>query len=1143
MSKHIYKNDSGSSSYIASISNGGTGGASAAQAADKLGLLTTDMLGVEKGLALLESVSGQPVLSMVTLGDEAIVNRVSVIGLTNADINTQQTYTIVNYDSFTKYVVVAINGSVDSVNGAEIRYTTPALPGECGFTINGQKILLRAIAGAYVNPPTITSPVNNSLDKGPDATITTSPFQTTGGTDNHLSTDYHIAEDPLFETGFVTYSNQIAGKTSFTIPSLQAVKTYYIRARHRGEMLSVSGWSAVVMFTTKTVYKPNKPSITSPLNAQEGLGPNLTATSSTYSLTGSSGSSLADVEWQLSKSNTFSPLINSSSETGLNAIWNNIDYASTYYLRMRHTSNIGTTPSDWSDVISFMSGAIPNPNTPTITAPVGQQDIDVILTADAFHSDVGETHASSTWQISTDSSFATIVSTKSVTNSTTHLTTYTVLGLNTATTYYARVSYKSDQGRSTAFSAPVSFNTLGVLVDTPTITFVSGADPYLNALSSYYVANDSAGPVSKMHWQVYSTSDFTSGVVYDQEDSYNGTGNPSLTGIYLPPSTVLYFRMRYKSANGFYSGYSNVLTSTSRSYLTAPTLNTTTVAEATGTFSWNRGSNTVVGVGTSYRFSLYPTSDFSGVGIDINTISTTINATLVYGTTYYWKVEQTDTLTSAGYTEVKTSTTGTVSVGAQPVVIYNITSSVDTYNEGQVATFILTKSRDDGSGDHIDVSGTAIRNFDYTVSGADIGMLSITPIAQNVINIPTIADNSTDGDKSLTLVWRTGSGSGPIVASKTVWISDTSLTPGPVVNSPIITTTDSTGPGVSFTSTVYSANSSAGELISAVWEWSAFADFSQFNYWDSPITGNAYTTNFSNHYLPAHSDMYVRLRLISSSGAAGLSNVVTVSQYQTYVFVGAVTSPQPNGVIDPTYGDIAISPTTSVFSNLSGFTGETYLKLWKVGNPETSASLIGGSYVDYAGQSYGLLGLEYGQSYYAKVRSVVSADFLLGRFYASEESGAIIFQTRPHSAYIVNQTQVTSIENIGLINGGPYSYFKITGKFILQPGTVLFAVSASYNESYALFGGCTFGAPSTITDPIYNSLFGHHREYVSQSGLNDVNGVIFKEIMQSAINPVQPFNGWSLAHFAYSYPASVKINGAGGFFEIVTNNTPDGSGV
>jgi hypothetical protein len=923
MTKRVYKNDSGYSSYVAGISNGGTSGATVKQAVDRLGLLTVDMLGAEKGLAVLESVDGQPVLPMSVINDESIANKISVLGLTNIDTNTQLSYTIVNFDSFTKYTVVAVNGSVDSVMGPEIRYTPPTTPGECGFTINGQKILLRAIVGAYVNPPTITSPANNSSDKGPDVTITTSSFQTTGGIDNHLSTDYHIAEDPLFETGFVTYSNQITGKTSFTISSLQAAKTYYVKARHRGEALSVSGWSPVVIFTTKVEYKPDKPFISSPLNAQEGLGPSLTATSSAYSLAESSQSTLIDVEWHLSKSNTFSPLINSSSESGLNAVWNNIDYASAYYLRMRHSSNIGTVPSDWSDVISFMSGAIPNPNTPTITAPVGQQDIDLTLVADAFHSDGGEIHASSTWQISTDSNFATILTTKSVTDSAIFLTTYTVTGLNTASTYYARVSYKSNQGRSSTFSAPVTFNTLGVLVNTPSISFVNGTDPYLNALASLYTANASAGGVSKMHWQVYTTSDFTSGVIYDQEDNYNGTGNPSLTGIYLPPETVLYFRMRYKSANDFYSGYSNVLASTSKTYLTTPALNTATVTETTGVFTWNRGNNTIPGVTTTYRFTISVTPDFSSGTANINTSATTLNATLVYGTTYYWKVQQTDTLASVAYTEVKTSTTGTVSVGVQPAVIYTVTSSSDTYNEGESAVFVLTKSREDTSGDFLTFSGSAGNAADINYPLENTLTFGTGNNAQLIVTAPLLADNFTDGDKTLTANWRTGSITGPIVASKTVFITDISLTPIPSVSAPVILNPSggsvNIGPSLllQIPSPVFT-NALNPVLLSVTWQASLSSDFSTIlrTMSGSGVLGLSLVDNLLDNL---SADIYYRCRyviafLASSGGNSGPQyDVISYSDWSNSVMINVA--------------DIFLSPGTLSKITYSDNTNTTLLNV------------------------------------------------------------------------------------------------------------------------------------------------------------------------------------------------------------------------
>jgi hypothetical protein len=1022
--------------------------------------------------------------------------------------------------------------------GPEIRYTAPTTPGECGFTINGQKILLRAIVGAYVNPPTITSPVNNSLDKGPDVTITTSSFQTTGGIDNHLSTDYHIAEDPLFETGFVTYSNQITGKTSFTISSLQAAKTYYVRARHRGEALSVSGWSPVVIFITKVEYKPNKPFISSPLNAQEGLGPSLTATSSAYSLAESSQSTLIDVEWQLSKSNTFSPLIGSSSESGLNAVWNNIDYASTYYLRMRHSSNIGTVPSEWSDVISFMSGAIPNPNTPTITAPVGQQDIDLTLVADAFHSDGGEIHASSTWQISTDSNFATILTTKSVTDSTIFLTTYTVTGLNTASAYYARVSYKSDQGRSSTFSAPVTFNTLGVLVNTPSISFVNGTDPYLNALASLYTANASAGGVSKIHWQVYTTSDFTSGVIYDQEDSYNGTGNPSLTGIYLPPETVLYFRMRYKSANGFYSDYSNVLASTSKTYLTTPTLNTATVTETTGVFSWNRGNNTIPDVTTTYRFTISATPDFSSGTANINTSAATLNATLVYGTTYYWKIEQTDTLVSVGYTEVKTSTTGTVSVGAQPAVVYTVTSSSDTYNEGESAVFVLTKSREDTSGDFLTFSGSAGNAADINYPLENTLTFGTGNNAQLIVTVPLLADNFTDGDKTLTANWRTGSNTGPIVASKTITVVDVSLSPviQPSVQQPTLTFTHNTGPNLSILATDYSANAEAGVLETVIWQWSSDGTFAVVNgehrIDSTGSTGHNFNnTNYrvlNNIYLPPGTTIYIRVIYISASATNAVSNFISASiASDAYITAGTITNP-PNGTINfPLAGAIEIPISTTQFKFFPGYQSTTFLNVWDASFNENSAQeWIMSPLVENPGTIISSLNLDYDTLYNARIRTVAQADFFSGNAIVSAQSPITTFRTKPAVAYSVGLAVIDTQVNTAGNN------WVVTGHFVKQnPEDVLHTLSYPDSDTQVKFLFCSPGAPASVIDPILNPVntyvWGNHRDTMPNTMVNMVNYFgpdayhYFNQLYLAMVN--NGFNPGGVPYAGLLYPDGVFI--------------------
>ena len=100
--------------------------------------------------------------------------------------------------------------------------------------------------------------------------------------------------------------------------------------------------------------------------------------------------------------------------------------------------------------------------TPTITAPTsGATNLGptVAFTATAFVS-VADTHASSDWQVASDSGFATIVS--STTNDTVNLTSWTSGDLAANTTFYARVRYKGTSGNYSSWSAAVSFTTKSV---------------------------------------------------------------------------------------------------------------------------------------------------------------------------------------------------------------------------------------------------------------------------------------------------------------------------------------------------------------------------------------------------------------------------------------------------------------------------------------------------------------------------------------------------------------------------------------------------------------------------------------------------------------------------------------------------------
>lgn len=117
-------------------------------------------------------------------------------------------------------------------------------------------------------------------------------------------------------------------------------------------------------------------------------------------------------------------------------------------------------------IFSNEGGVLETVNTPSITSPSSgssQSPDNISFTSSAFSSSSsGATHASSDWEISTNSAFTTIV--KSAYASTSDKTSWSVSGLTGGTTYYVRVKYTSSSGSESGWSTPVSFNTTSVQI-------------------------------------------------------------------------------------------------------------------------------------------------------------------------------------------------------------------------------------------------------------------------------------------------------------------------------------------------------------------------------------------------------------------------------------------------------------------------------------------------------------------------------------------------------------------------------------------------------------------------------------------------------------------------------------------------------
>ena len=109
---------------------------------------------------------------------------------------------------------------------------------------------------AYVNVPSILSPVNNSIDLGPNVTFTGSIFAASGGTDTHEGSDWQLATDAAFSNIVSSVTNSGVDKTNWSVSGLLVDTVYYARVRYKGFIMGYSNWSNISTFTTKSNFIP-----------------------------------------------------------------------------------------------------------------------------------------------------------------------------------------------------------------------------------------------------------------------------------------------------------------------------------------------------------------------------------------------------------------------------------------------------------------------------------------------------------------------------------------------------------------------------------------------------------------------------------------------------------------------------------------------------------------------------------------------------------------------------------------------------------------------------------------------------------------------------------------------------------------------
>ena len=177
-----------------------------------------------------------------------------ISGPSTAPVNSVVEFTITNYVVGASYAVSATVGTV-TINQATITYNTPATAGQGGFTVGGINVPVNIIS-AYIDTPSVISPVAGSTSLQLTLTATSSAFQASGMNDTQAAANWQLATDSAFTNIVLQSINSTTNLSSWVVSNLEANTTYYIRVQYIGNSGATSAWSIANQFTTKIYVTP-----------------------------------------------------------------------------------------------------------------------------------------------------------------------------------------------------------------------------------------------------------------------------------------------------------------------------------------------------------------------------------------------------------------------------------------------------------------------------------------------------------------------------------------------------------------------------------------------------------------------------------------------------------------------------------------------------------------------------------------------------------------------------------------------------------------------------------------------------------------------------------------------------------------------
>jgi len=399
---------------------------------------------------------------------------------------------------------------------------------------------------AQINQPTITT-ASGDIYSG--QVFSSSAFSVFGGSDVHISSSWEIRNNS--DTLITNLYNSTSSKTSWTpdLSSLSVDTTIKARVLHKGSTFGESTWSNYVVFYFKM------PVVNTPTGLSESSNTSSVTGNATFSCTPAGVIAHYSSQWQISTSSAFSSILQDSGESTsskTNYTFSGLSENTTYYWRVRMKGANGV----WS---SYTAGRAQATTSATINVPLGlsstSDQTSVTMNSTFSCTPAGViAHYSSQWQISTSSSFSSILQDSG--ESTSSKITHTFSGLTIGTTYYWRVKHKGANGAWSSYTVGRPQATTDYVINTPT-GLSATSDQTIISASCTFSSTPSGATHASSQWQISTSSSFSS-VLQDSGESTSSKITHTFSG--LTVGTTYYWRVRAKSSTGVWSTYTSAQT-------------------------------------------------------------------------------------------------------------------------------------------------------------------------------------------------------------------------------------------------------------------------------------------------------------------------------------------------------------------------------------------------------------------------------------------------------------------------------------------------------------------------------------------------------------------------------------------------------